>query len=205
MSSSPSRRAVTRCGSRRAGSNAWQQRPESIHAARDRQLRVLIRGSHEGSRRAYGSPRVLEHLLEQGIPISRKRVARLMQVEGLKARVRKRFRATTMSDHDQPIAASVLDRQFVAKRPNQRWVGDTTEFVIGSSANLDLAAIMDLHSRFIVGFALSAVNDRHLALSALDKAVLRTRLAANVFCIVEDEPMQSDGCRFESSLDPVGL
>ena len=156
-----------------SGFYAWQQRPESTHAAHDRQLRVLIRASHESSRRAYGSPRVLEDLIEQGIPISRKRVARLMQAEGLRARVRKRFRSTTMSDHDQPIAANVLDRQFAAERPNQRWVGDTTEFLIGSSAKLYLAAIMDLHSRFIVGWALSAVNDRHLTLSALDKAVKR--------------------------------
>jgi transposase InsO family protein len=156
-----------------SGFYAWQQRPESTHAARDRQLRVLIRASHEGSRRAYGSPRVLEDLIEQGIPISRKRVARLMQAEGLRARVRKRFRSTTMSDHDQPVAANVLARQFLAERPNQRWVGDTTEFLIGSSAKLYLAAIMDLHSRFIVGWAVSAVNDRHLTLSALDKAVKR--------------------------------
>jgi len=156
-----------------SGFYAWQQRPESQRAARDRQLTVLIRASHEGSRRAYGSPRVLEDLLEQGIPISRKRVARLMQAEGLKARLRKRFRSTTRSDHDQPIAANVLDRQFGADRPNQRWVGDTTEFVIGSNAKLYLAAIMDLHSRFIVGWALSAVNDRHLTVSALDKAIKR--------------------------------
>ena len=84
-----------------------------------------------------------------------------MQEEGLRARVRKRFNSTTISDHDQPIAGNVLDRQFAAERPNQRWVGDTTEFVIGSSAKLYLAAIMDLHSRFIVGWAVSAVNDRH--------------------------------------------
>ena len=117
---------------------------------------MLIRASHEGSRRAYGSPRVLEDLIEQGVAVSRKRVARLMQGEGLVARVRKRFRSTTMSEHDQPIAANVLDRQFAADRPNQRWVGDTTEFVIGSSAKVYLAAIIDLHSRFVVGWALSA-------------------------------------------------
>ena len=66
----------------------------------------------------------------------------------------KRFHSTTMSDHDQPIAGNVLDRQFVAERPNPRWVGDTTVFLSGSSAKLYLAAIMDLHSRFIVGWAL---------------------------------------------------
>ena len=116
---------------------------------------------------------MLEDLIEQGVAVSRKRVARLMRDEGLVARVRKRFRSTTMSDHDQPIAANVLDRQFAAARPNQRWVGDTTEFVIGSSAKVYLAAILDLHSRFVVGWALSAVNDRHLTLSALDKALKR--------------------------------
>ena len=116
---------------------------------------------------------MLEDLIEQGVAVSRKRVARLMRDDGLVARVRKRYRSTTMSDHDQPIAANVLDRQFTAARPNQRWVSDTTEFVIGSSAKVYLAAILDLHSRFVVGWALSAVNDRHLTLSALDKALTR--------------------------------
>jgi transposase InsO family protein len=134
---------------------------------------VPIRALHEGSRRAYGSPQVLEDLIEQGEAVSRKRVAWLMRDEGLVARVRKRFRSTTMSDHDQAIAANVFDRRFAAARPNQRWLGDTTEFVIGSHAKVYLAAILDLHSRFVVGWALSAVNDRHLTLSALDKALKR--------------------------------
>ena len=78
-----------------------------------------------------------------------------------------------MSDHDQPVATNVLDRQFRAAHPNQRWVGDTTEFLVGSSAKLYLAAILDLYSRFVVGWALSAVNDRHLALRALEMALQR--------------------------------
>ena len=123
----------------RSGFYAWVHRPPSAHAQRDRQLRVLIRASHEASRRRYGSPRVQEDLIEQGVPISRKRVIRLMQAEGLKARVRKRFKRTTMSDHDQPVAANVLRQDFVAAAPNQRWVGDTTEFVIGGSGKLYLA------------------------------------------------------------------
>jgi putative transposase len=157
----------------RSGFYAWQHRPASGHAVRDRQLRPLIRASHESSRRSYGSPRVHADLHAQGIAISRKRVARLMRQDGLRARVRKRFRVTTMSDHDQPIAANVLARQFAADHPNRCWVGDTTEFVIGSSAKLYLAAILDLYSRFVVGWAVSAVNDRHLALRALDMALKR--------------------------------
>ena len=66
-----------------------------------------------------------------------------MQAEGLKARVRKRFTCTTMSDHDLPVAANLLNRQFTAEAPNQRWVGDTTEFVIGESGKVYLAAILD--------------------------------------------------------------
>jgi transposase InsO family protein len=105
--------------------------------------------------------------------VSRKRVIRLMQEDGLKARPRKRFKSTTMSDHDQPVAANLLDRQFTADAPNQRWVGDTTEFVIGESGKLYLAAILDLFSRFVVGWAVSAINDRHLTLKALQMALKR--------------------------------
>jgi transposase InsO family protein len=112
-------------------------------------------------------------LIEQEIPVGQKRVARLMQEDGLKARARKRYKVTTMSDHDQPIAANLLDRRFEADAPNQRWVGDTTEFVIGGSGKLYMAAILDLFSRFIVGWALSAVNDRHLTLKALEMALKR--------------------------------
>lgn len=64
--------------------------------------------------------------------LHRNRIIRLMQAEGLEARVRKRYRSTTMSEHDQPIAANILNREFEAKAPNQRWVGDTTELLTAS-------------------------------------------------------------------------
>jgi putative transposase len=156
-----------------SGYYAWCRRPESAHRQRDSQLRVLIRSSFDTSKQRYGSPRVHEDLVEQRVHVSRKRVIRLMQEEGLKARVRKRFKCTTMSDHDQPVAANLLNRQFTADAPNQRWVGDTTEFVIGENGKLYLAAILDLFSRFVVGWAVSAVNDRHLTLKALDMALKR--------------------------------
>jgi transposase InsO family protein len=156
-----------------SGFYAWQHRPESARGSRDRQLRVQIQASFAASRGRYGRPRVWKDLHEAGEHVREKRVGRLMREDGLRARARKRFRSTTMSEHDQPVAANVLARQFDAERPNQRWVGDTTEFVIGSSAKLYLAAILDLYSRFIVGWALSAVNDRHLTLKALDMAVKR--------------------------------
>jgi transposase InsO family protein len=132
----------------------------------------MIRAAHEKSRKTYGSPRVHAELHAQGIAVSRKHVARLMRNEGLRARMRKRYRCTTMSDHDQPVAANLLDRRFEAEKPNQRWVGDVTELVTGQG-KLYLAVILDLFSRMVVGWALSAANDRHLALRALEQALRR--------------------------------
>jgi transposase InsO family protein len=156
-----------------SGFYAWCHRGESAHARRDRQLRVLVQASFAASQGRYGSPRIYADLREQQVRVSRKRVIRLMQEDGLKARARKRFKVTTMSDPDQPVAANRLDRQFTAERPNQRWVGDTTEFVIGGGGKLYLAAILDLFSRFVVGWAVSSANDRHLTIAALDMAVKR--------------------------------
>ena len=153
-----------------SGFYAWRQRPASTHAREDRRLKVLVQASFAESKQRYGSPRIHADLIEQDEQVSRKRVIRLMQEDGLKARTRKRF---TLSDHDQPVAANLLDRQFEAAAPNQRWVGDTTEFVIGSSGKLYLAVVLDLFSRFVVGWAVSAVNDRHLTIKALEMALKR--------------------------------
>lgn len=160
----------------RAGYYAWRTRPQSQRRLEDQRLKILVRESHEQSRKTYGSPRVLADLTEKGEHVSRKRVIRLMQLEGLRARVRRRYKCTTMSEHDQPVAPNILDRKFEAERPNQRWVGDTTELLIGEGGSkLYLAAIVDLFARFVVGWALSAVNDRHLVLKALDMAIKRRR------------------------------
>ena len=109
-----------------------------------------------------------------------------MQEGGLKARVRKRFKCTTINDPALPVAANLLGRQFTAEAPNQRWVGDTTEFIIGESTKLYLAAILDLSSRFIVGWAVSPVNDRHLTIKALEMALKRRAPDASKCSITSD-------------------
>ena len=134
---------------------------------------MLIRTSFEESRRTYGSPRVLVDLAELGKNVGRNRVIRIMQEEGLHARPRKRFKCTTMSDHDQPVAANLLERDFQAAAPNQRWVSDTTEMLTTSGGKFFLAAIVDLYSRYCVGWAVSAVNDRHVTIRALEMAIRR--------------------------------
>ena len=163
-----------RLGVSRSGFYAWRRRPESAHARQDRKLAVLVRAAHDGSRKTYGSPRVHAELEAQGEHVSRKRIVRLMRQQGLVARVRRRYQCTTMSAHDQPVAANLLARDFTAAVPNQRWAGDTTELLVGASgAKLYLAVVLDLFSRFVVGWAVSAVNDRHLCLKALDMALRR--------------------------------
>ena len=156
-----------------SGFYAWRRRPESARAREDRRLKVLVHTSFTGGRGYYGSPRVQDDLIEWKERVSRKRIIRLMQEDGLKARVRKRYKVTTMSEHDQPIAANLLEQQFTAEHPNQRWVGDTSEFVVGESGKLYVAVILDLFSRFVVGWAVSAVNDRHVAIKALEMALKR--------------------------------
>src|SRR5262249_11711949 len=114
----------------------------------------LVRASLTASQGRYGRARIHRDLGEDHDEHGRRKcVIRLMQEEGLKARIRKRFVCTTDSDHELPVAANLLNREFTAEAPNQRWVGDTTAFTIDESSKLYLAAILDLFSRFVVGWA----------------------------------------------------
>ena len=157
----------------RSGFYAWLRRGLSAHAQRDLVLRTKLRAFFHASRHSYGRPRLWKDLHEDGEAVSATRVGRLMRDEGIAGRVRRRYVATTDSDHADPVAPNVLDRQFTADAPNQRWAGDTTEFRIGETHKLYLAVIVDLCSRFAVGWAISAVNDRRLTLAALDMALKR--------------------------------
>lgn len=163
-------------GVSRSGFYAWRGRPQSAHDIEDERLKVLVQEAHKCGRCVYGSPRVHRALKKRKIPvkISRKRVVRLMQEEGLVGRPRRRFKRTTDSNHANPVAENLLNRDFTATAPNQRWVGDTTELRI-PNGKLFLAVILDLYSRFVVGWALSAVNDRRLTLDALNMALRRRR------------------------------
>jgi transposase InsO family protein len=156
----------------RAGFYAWRARPKSTRAVRDDQLRVLVRESHFRSRRTYGSPRIHRDLRKQGIRIGRNRVIKLMRQEQIVARERRRYRVTSVAPNDQPLPPNVLARRFEAEAPNKRWVGDTTE-LLTPNGKLYLAAIVDLFSRFVVGWAVSAMNNRHLIIKALDMALRR--------------------------------
>ena len=154
-----------------SGFYAWRKRGPSAHERKDNELRVLVKAFFAKSRQTYGSVRIHEDLADAGHRVGRNRVIRLMQQEELRARPKKRFKCTTVSNHDQPIAANVLARDFAAAAPNRRWVGDTTEMRTTDGGKFYLAAIIDLYARYVVGWAVSAVNDRHLVIRALDAAI----------------------------------
>jgi putative transposase len=154
----------------RSGDYAWTRRPASPRAVEDAALIVEIKAAHRTGRCAYGSPRVHRELCARGRRIGKKRVERLMREEGIVARPKRRFRRTTDSNHPHPIAPNVLERNFHVELPNAAWVTDVT-YVWTHEGWLYLAAILDLFSRRVVGWAASANNDRALALSALDRAI----------------------------------
>ena len=154
-------------------------RPVSPHRRRDADLSKRVAAVHVASKRRYGSPRVHAELQATGHCVGRKRVARLMRENALVARARRRFRTTTDSKHAFPIAPNVLERDFTAHAPDQAWVTDIT-FLWTNQGWLYLAAILDLFSRRVVGWATSQNVDRHLALAALDMALVQRRPAAGL-------------------------
>jgi len=166
-------------GVSRSGYYAWKGRPEAPRAQEDAELVIEIKVAGEVGRGNYGSPRVHRELRAQGRRTSRKRVERLMRQEGIVARKKRRFRKTTDSKHAHPIAPNVLARNFNVELPDTAWVTDVT-YVWTHEGWLYLAAILDLFSRRVVGWAVSANNDRALAISALDRATSARAPAAGL-------------------------
>ena len=156
----------------RSGFYAWRRRPESRRAVVNRRLMVEIKSIHQASLQTYGSPRMHFELRTKGIRCSLNRTARLMQQAGVHAVIHRRFCLTTDSDHDYPVAANILNRQFAVSEPNRAWVVDIT-YIATDEGWLYLAATMDLHSRRIVGWAFSNRIDRELTMSALRMALGR--------------------------------
>jgi transposase InsO family protein len=163
-------------GVSRSGFYAWLSRPESARRREDRRLKVEIAASFRASRCNYGSPRVLLDLQELGYRTSRKRVARLMREEGLVARQRRRFRGTTQSDHDEPVAPNLLHQDFTVEGLDLVWAGDIT-YVPTREGWIYLAFLLDLASRYVVGWSTAESLEDELTLAALDRA-LETRRPA---------------------------
>ena len=151
---------------------AWRRRGESPRKIEDRRLLDRIRTIFRDSRETYGSPRVHAALVAEGLPVGRHRVARLMRQDGLCGRRRRAFRPprTTLRDPAHPVAPNVLERDFVADGPNEKWVTDVS-FIPTDEGWLYLATILDLYNREVVGWSMGETNDQQLTRRALQMAL----------------------------------
>ena len=153
---------------------ASQDRPESRRVRRDRYLLMFIRETYVQSRRTYGSRRIYAELHGRRIRCSVNRIARLMKQHGIVAVQHRKYRPTTDSRHDFPVAPNRLGRNFEAEQRNRVWVADIT-YIPTDEGWLYLATEMDLFSHQLVGWSLSSRICRHLVLDALEMAALRRR------------------------------
>src|SRR3954451_661701 len=155
-----------------SGFYAFQSRPRSRRDDESEGLAREINAVHTRSKARYGSPRIMHQLRRKGLRVGRKRVARLMRQQGLFGRTRRRFKATTDSRHDEPIAPNLLQRNFTAEAPGVAMVGDTTA-IATQEGWLFLAVLVDLCTRAIVGWALGDNNDTVLITKAFRMAIAK--------------------------------
>lgn len=130
----------------------------------------MIKEIFKESRESYGSPRITEELKKQGIRCNKKRIARLMRKAGISAKIYRKYRITTMSDHNRERSENILGREFVRGGPNEVWTSDIT-YIRTDEGWLYLAAVMDLYSRKIVGWELEKRLDSDLVEKALQSAL----------------------------------
>jgi transposase InsO family protein len=166
----PVRRACSLLNVSMSGYYAWKSRKPSQRQRIDMVLLAHIRAQFKTSHETYGSPRMTAELREAGVAVGRHRVARLMRDNGLKAFQKRRFKKTTDSNHKGPIAPNILDQNFMAFGPNQKW-GVDISYVWTAEGWLYLAVVLDLFSRRIVGWAMSDRLKQNLALTALRRAI----------------------------------
>jgi putative transposase len=142
----------------------------------DAQLLALIRAIHAELKGAYGSPRMVRELRGRGFPASKERVERLMRENGIRARHKRRYKATTDSKHSLPIAPNVLDREFAPAAPNQVWAADLT-YIWTEQGWLYLAVVLDLFNREVVGWSIKPRMTADIVVDALAMAWFRRRPA----------------------------
>jgi putative transposase len=158
-----------------SGFYAWRSQPESPRKIANRELLVDIRRVHAQHRGRYGAPRIHAELRAEGQTVCRKRVERVMRQHGIRAHAPRRYRVcTTDSKHSLPVAANLLDRNFVADRPNQVWLADIT-YVPTGEGWLYLAVILDLFTRKVIGWSMREHMRAELTIAALTMALQRRR------------------------------
>ena len=158
----------------KSGYYAWKARKPSRRSIENEKLLFEIRMLHEKSKKRSGSPKIYRALKKSGKACGKNRVVRLMKENGIRCKYAKKFKATTNSKHDYPVAANILKQRFVVFMPNVAWVADIT-YVWTKEGWLYVSIVIDLYARKVVGLAMSDKIDAELANAALRQAIKRRR------------------------------
>ena len=203
----PPPRPITRLcaalGVSRTGYYAWRARPASVRSQRDRQLLEQIQAVHTRTRGRYGAVKIWRALTAAGIGCGRQRVARLRRQHGIEAQRTRRFRILTEHHQLPPPAPNRLPPGWPIVRPNHVWVGDLTA-VPTRAGWLHLAVVLDLYSRRVVGWAMSAKADQHVVATALTMALVHRRPARGLLHHT-DQGAQYTSLSYRALLEAHGL
>jgi len=181
----------------------WLKHPISNRAKRDIELSEKIINIHKQAKSRYGSPRIHQSLLKQGEQVGRKRVIRLMKQHGLRAVGKRKFKATTNSKHNNPVADNKLNQQFNVAKPNHFWAGDIS-YIATDEGWLYLAVVIDLFSRKVIGWAMDKRMTRQLVIDALLMAYWRRKPKGNVIHH-SDRGVQYASSDFQKKLKQIGF
>lgn len=187
-----------------SGFRAWQAGGTPNRKRRtDAQALVLIRTIHQEVRPAYGARRIHAALRGRGYRIGLPRIERLMRENGIRARYKRRYKATTDSRHSLPVAANVLDRHFAPDAPNRVWTGDITS-IATAEGWLSLAVVIDLFNREVFGWSIKPRMTTDLVLDALSMAWFRRRPEPGVL-FHSDRGSQYASHAYQTRLATYGL
>jgi len=187
----------------RSGFYHWTKRGPSLRARSNRKLDRRIGEIFGHHRQCYGVPRITDELHDEGIECSENRVARRMRVLGLRAIQAKKFKVTTDSNHSKPVAPDLLEQDFGAQAPNEKWVSDIT-YCWTDEGWLYLAVVMDLYSRAIVGWSMSRRMTQQLVCDALTMALFRRHFPKDTI-IHSDRGSQYCSKRYQRLIRNNGL
>jgi putative transposase len=149
---------------------AWLKRPKSKRCKENMYLSERIRTIYDQKKQRYGSPRITAELRDEGFSCSKNRIARLMRKQGITARTKKRFRVTTNSNHNLPVAPNLVEMQFNPEKANSLWTSDIT-YIWTREGWLYLAVVLDLWSRYVISWSAEKSMDESLVSDALSKAI----------------------------------
>jgi transposase InsO family protein len=186
-----------------SGYYAWRERPPSAREMANQELVKKIETVYNDNHGVYGSPRIYRELKDQGIACSENRIARLMRLRGLRAKQSKSFKTTTKRNKAHPVAQNLVKRDFTANRPNQKWLSDIT-YIPTQEGWLYLAAILDLYTRGIVGWAMSDRMTSDLTISALEMALHQRQPEAGLI-LHSDQGSQYTDQAYQAMLKDHGI